>query len=316
MKTITAFSLILLCFKSNISFAQYNLVPNPSFEDTLACPLGVDQLDFAVGWSSYRNSPDYFNSCATNGMSVPNNNCGYQFAHSGNAYCGLVTYRNPLIQSNYREFAGVQLLSPTIIGQHYYISFFVNFAFGTSISIATNKIGCTLSLVQYSKANPAPINNQSILHMDSVLTDSVSWIKLSGSFTATDNFQYLIIGNFYDDVNTDTLVVRPANNISYYYIDDVCLSTDSAYCDTWTGINEVLHDNNISIIPNPANTFFQINGIQGELEIKIYDVVGKLALDININNNLLNIESISNGIYLIKINSQNKSIIKKIIIQH
>jgi hypothetical protein len=305
---------LILIFTCNFCKAQ-NLVPNPSFEDTVACPFGVNQLDFAVGWRSFGNTPDYFNSCATNGMTVPNNNCGYQFAHSGNAYCGLVTYRNPMIQSNYREFAGVQLLSPTIIGQQYYVSFFVNFAFGAGISIATNKIGCTLSLVQYSDANPAPINNQSILHMDSVLTDSVNWIKLSASFIATANFQYLIIGNFYDDANTDTLVVRTANNISYYYIDDVCLSTDSAYCDTWTG-NEYLHDSNISIIPNPANTFFQINGMQGKLEIKIYDVAGKLVLDTKINNNRLNIESISNGIYLIKINSKNKSIIQKIIIQH
>lgn len=88
-------------------------------------------------------------------------------------------------------------------------------------------MGCTLSTLPYSVGNPFPINNQSLFHSDSILTDTVNWIKLSTSFIADSAYQYLIIGNFYDDNNTDTLSVNNIGNVGYYYIDDVCLTTDS-----------------------------------------------------------------------------------------
>ncbi len=314
MKNILLITLLFLTspFWRVSNVLAQNLVPNPSFEDTVACPFGAGQLNLASGWSSYRNSPDYFNSCSNSNMSVPMNIAGYQFAHSGNAYCGVATW---WIYPNIREYVGIQLLSPTIIGQKYYVSFFVSFSCGGTVSIATNKMGCTLSTLPYSVGNPFPINNQSLFHSDSILTDTVNWIKLSTSFIADSAYQYLIIGNFYDDNNTDTLSVNNIGNVGYYYIDDVCLTTDSIYNDTWTGI-EYHHESNISIIPNPANTFIKINGMEGELEINIYDLVGRIVRHTKINNNLLNTESISNGIYLIKIDSKDKTIIKKILIQH
>ena len=51
--------LLFFFFICEISFAQ-NLVPNPSFEDTLRCPNAVNQVDSAVGWIAYKGSPDYF----------------------------------------------------------------------------------------------------------------------------------------------------------------------------------------------------------------------------------------------------------------
>lgn len=64
-------------------FAQVNLVPNPSFEDTVSCPNYANQIDKAVGWHASRNTPDYFNGCdwLTSNQSVPNNFRGYQYAH-------------------------------------------------------------------------------------------------------------------------------------------------------------------------------------------------------------------------------------------
>ena len=51
-----------------------NLVPNPSFEDTAYCVSGPTQVQAALGWESYADSPDYFNPCTSNSdVSVPNN---------------------------------------------------------------------------------------------------------------------------------------------------------------------------------------------------------------------------------------------------
>ena len=95
----------LLFFLVQDSFAQ-NLVPNPSFEDTVSCPDNLAQIDKAVGWSSYRITPDYFNSCSSASafpsVSVPSNQWGTQSAKTGNAYAGLITYS---LVTNEREYS-------------------------------------------------------------------------------------------------------------------------------------------------------------------------------------------------------------------
>ncbi|MCB9333374.1 MAG: hypothetical protein H6574_20125 [Lewinellaceae bacterium] len=46
--------------------------------------------------------------------------------------------------------------------------------------------------------------------------------KLSGYFEATDESEYLIIGNFSTDESTETAAYRDdCFNYAYYYIDDV-----------------------------------------------------------------------------------------------
>src|SRR5436189_139332 len=84
MKKIWKYFFLLL----STSASAQNLVPNPSFEDTVACPTTVDQVYKATGWHSYRPSPDYFNTCADSAslFSVPYNAFGYQYPRTGNAY--------------------------------------------------------------------------------------------------------------------------------------------------------------------------------------------------------------------------------------
>src|ERR1035437_7061145 len=78
-----------------------NIVPNPSFEIHDSCPTGVTQIDRSTGWCSYGQTPDYFNSCNNNQVSVPGNYAGYQNALTGNAYSGFLTYAR--FANNIRE---------------------------------------------------------------------------------------------------------------------------------------------------------------------------------------------------------------------
>jgi len=60
MKKIVTLILVLL---SQLSFAQFNLVPNPTMEDTMQCPDNLDQVSRATGWFAADGTPDYYNSC-------------------------------------------------------------------------------------------------------------------------------------------------------------------------------------------------------------------------------------------------------------
>src|ERR1700742_3789559 len=91
-KTFSIFSLIWLCF--NVS-AQ-NLVPNYSFESRLHCILGPNQfVGYVADWGGGATELSYFTSqCKESGDSVPLSQYGYQYAHTGNAYAGIMTFED------------------------------------------------------------------------------------------------------------------------------------------------------------------------------------------------------------------------------
>ncbi|MBK7964750.1 MAG: T9SS type A sorting domain-containing protein [Bacteroidetes bacterium] len=268
--------LLLAAFGLSVK-GQQNLVPNPSFEDTVYCPFYTNQIDACQQWMNFGNSPDYFNACNSTGLNVPNCSFGFQYAHSGNAMAGVCTYLPPSAPSapNYREFIGVSLLQPLQIGTKYYFSFYCNFSY--VFGIATNKLGLRFSPLAFDSCCQPPINNFAHLFADSVLTDTVAWVRLSGSFIADSAYQYLVIGNFHNDANTDTLMFDQ-DNAAYYFIDDVCVSTDSLFNEVWTGIKSIVNQSSeVSIYPNPFHSVINIKTKEVSLsQIKMYSISGQL----------------------------------------
>src|SRR6185436_15223330 len=123
-------TLFFVCFflTTGISFSQ-NLVPNPSFEDTLKCPDFVSQIDYAAGWHTLLNTPDYYHECNNTSpvnagmVGVPTSARGYQPAHTGVAFAGEVNYYTS--QTDYREVFYAQLLSPLLAGVLYDVGMWV-----------------------------------------------------------------------------------------------------------------------------------------------------------------------------------------------
>ena len=229
MKKMKKF-LFVLCFVLGAASlkGQVNLVPNPSFEDTVACPIYADQVDHALYWYQCRGTPDYYNYCSNvlgPYVGVPNNWCGFQYPHSGDAFAGMIPY--DVTSAPYREYIGVPLLSPTIIGQKYYATLWVSWNGTIGFGLVINKLGITLSTVQYSSANPYPITNNPIAYSDSIYTDSVGWGKIRLSFIADSSYQYLMLGNFFDDALTDTVHLGLWSQHAYYYIDDVIVDENT-----------------------------------------------------------------------------------------
>jgi len=326
------FSFLLI---ANFSFAQVNLVPNFSFEQYSTCPSSQDQIQYAVGWSKYSQlmtTPDYYHACAdySSGYSVPLNGYCNQPSHRGcNAYAGLVIY----FQNGYRENIGIQLSTALSVGQKYFISFytvmgeFVNS--GHQFGMPSNNIGMRLSTIQYNSSNPVPIDNFAHLNSSAIISDSVNWIRISGSIIADSAYNYLILGNFFDNSNTDTLHYTCGtclNFASYYLIDDICVSTDSLLANGGidilpciTSVNEIFSDDEIRIFQNPVSDMVTIS-FQSNVsdEIILTDVYGKILYVEGINNEssiIINLSNYSSGVYVLKIVNQKekKSATKKII---
>jgi len=308
---------VIIVLLINKTYSQTNLVPNPSFETYTSCPNSLDQMSKCQDWSSYRESPDYFNTCSsTGGITPPNCFAGYQQPQLGNAFAGFLTYDITPFASNYREIIGAKLISSLNIGTKYYFSFFVNFGGEQAFEFATNKIGLRFSTVSASTVNPFPIKNFAHYYCPIKITDSLNWTKLKGSFIADSVYDYIAFGNFFNDSNTDTLSTGPYNQNSYYYIDNICLSTDSDFAYN-VSINEFDKGKNILIYPNPTNGVLNIKCPDIPNEIELFDLVGKLQLKLDnatSSNCILDISFLNNGIYFLKIKNKRQIIQERIII--
>jgi hypothetical protein len=314
----------LLTITMESVMAQVNLVPNPSFEDMVSCPFTSDQANFAIGWSSFGQSPDYYNQCSlsSSGVSIPYNFAGFQYPFNGQAYMGIQTFFNP----GTREFIGANLITPLTIGTKYYVSIKVCSSFGAFVtglegSCASNKIGIKFSTVRYSINYSPQINNYAHIFTDSIISDTINWTTINGTFISDSIYNYIIIGNFFDDVNTDTMQYLHGYNRAYYLIDDVCVSSDSLGCSFTENLNEYdIHDLDVSIFPNPVNNILNVKGIDLSLfSIEMYDLFGKGIKDNLIklvNNSTIDVSKLNYGIYFLKLFNEKKSITRIIIINH
>lgn len=300
------------------SIAQLNLVPNPSFEDTIMCPDMGGQVARAKYWHSIENTPDYFNACCIfPQFSVPENAIGFQYASTGDAYCGFATYSTLTF---YRETIGAILNNPLIVGTKYFVTFKVNFARKEPFSTATiccNKTGILFSTIDYL-SSPPPHENFSQIFTDNIVTDTLNWVTIRGSFVADSSYIFISIGNFFDDNMTDTIQFTGSQvGNSYYFVDDVCVSTDSMYSESWTGMQDYYQKNNIEIYPIPVVDKLHIRYIPyGFKQIEIYDSQGKLERIFNIsadNTNTIDLSWMNAGMYSLVFRSKLKNKTKRFI---
>jgi len=303
-----------------------NLVPNPSFENYSICPSSAttpmdDQVIRATGWSSYRDTPDYYNTCATSTVvGVPSNNTGFQFPHTGDAYCGGATYnKNGL----FREIIGIQLSSPLTIGQRYYVSFYTTLSGKSGFNFATNNIGVKFTTSSYNYiSNPIPVNNFAHINYNAFISDTLNWQQINGSFIADSNYSYVAIGNFFDDSNTDTACISNGTLTldGYYYLDDVCVSTDSLICSQTVSVNENLSSANFKIYPNPfsSQTVLQTNHLLYNATLIVKNYFGQTVKKVkNLSGRIIifHRDDLPSGLYFIRLTQDSKIITtKKIVI--
>ncbi len=224
-----------------------NLVPNPSFEETRACPKDCDYIGGVVAWNLFPNfSADYFHRCANVfqtieyirrhpneeilNFGVPRSMFGYQEAHSGDAYAGIsfcyealaVKLIRPLEKDSlYKVEFFVSLSDSSNVGTRYFGMYFSNEAIRTFTDSRMQIAGFFLDC-------PPQIQNPT----DRFLTDTTNWTPITGFYTAKGGEEYIAIGGFYPYHDTLVQRIRPDRPLSkiyrstekqlgYYFIDDV-----------------------------------------------------------------------------------------------
>ncbi len=335
MKKIILLS--ILFFSTKIK-AQNNLVPNPSFEQINLCPYQIDTMicslwdttaqppyciyyhseswcfdSVLIGWKSFGGTPNIYNSCAalSTKCGIPNNFVvrfpKTQFALDGNGYAGIATNGFWPLTGLVREFMGTPLNTPLSPGTTYYVSAYVirtathtNYA---NVGGASNNLGFRFTTVPYSQHDSIPIDNFAHVVDTNIITDTLNWTRISGSFVADSVYQYVAFGNFFDDAHTDTLDIRadyPGTlefNYTYYLVDQVCVSTDSTTCELVNSV-KAIEKIAVRVFPNPFDTYIRFE-YPGEAEIFLYDHLQRVIKCKKFNGAIdLTTEGLAKGLYI------------------
>lgn len=212
---------VLILLSQFLRLSAQNLVPNPSFETYASCPTGSSQFNTVIPWYGTNNSSEYYNSCSTGPFNTPYATTGFQYARTGVGFAGQWFLNG--IGINYREYIQVQLTSSLISGNCYLVKFHLNYP-NNSVKYACNNFAAHLSISGYT-TNGSPASTytpQIYLVNNPFVKDTLNWTEIGGIYTSVGGEQFITIGNFKNDVNTDTLATNYGTyGGAYYYIDDV-----------------------------------------------------------------------------------------------
>jgi hypothetical protein len=208
-----------------------NLIPNGDFEYFDSCPTtistpGDSQLENCFGWYSPNfATSDYFNTCATWPVSVPNNAFGNRTPNSGNAYCGILiencTY--PSCNGWWVEYIQTQLSEPLESNKTYVFSCFIALS-NKYYQYSFSEFGVNISNTVLNSVNEKPFNVVPTLinPRSNYLNDTINWMEFKSTFVASGGEEYITLGFFIDTTNIDTLftdsLFDPNNFSSYYFI--------------------------------------------------------------------------------------------------
>jgi Secretion system C-terminal sorting domain len=222
--------------------AQVNLVKNPSFEQYLQCPNAFDQIRFAYYWSPIDTvstdpvcSPEYCNKCSTLGLAIPSNGYFYQYPRTGEGMVQMLMFNDINNNSYKRDYLQSRLYQGLIAGKSYCVTFYVVYEEISDYAIAnigayfdnggidnTDSAGCALPQTTHIPQ----VENTTII------SDTLNWTKIEGTFISTGTERFITIGNFKDKTHTYYTAYSPwpgmGGGITCYLIDDVSVIASDA----------------------------------------------------------------------------------------
>ena len=305
---------------SSLTVKGQNLLLNGGFEDTIPAIFG--QVDPAFWSKPSSGTPDFFTPFNGGALDVPQNYAGYQFAHSGNNYMGLLIYRlyygsggNPLLREYIQNDINPALQQDSI----YCLQLFVSLA-DSLVHASKNKLGVHFSAtrIQSNNSNYLPYTPQIMVSPDSFITEKQTWLEYNFQYKATGGERYITIGNFTDSSSVDTIFVGggvrsdPNNLGTYYYLDDIYLgSCDSVPSYTSVGLQErSLIQRNHNLFPNPAthqvNLAFEVKPNE-QFSFLLYDLQGRLVQEQLLqvgNEHRILLEQLQKGLYLYRVRNK------------
>ncbi len=250
-RILTTFIFALI---ANFASSQ-NIVPNPSFETYNALPTGYGQWYNATGWSNLNlypffawpyASPDYLHMTGAGGADLPVCTFGTLTPSTGSAAVGLVTWL--ATTPNFREYFAIAFSTPMVVGQAYTVTFQVtNGSAGWYCGYSSNHLGIRFSETPLIQLTNEHVGGTPQLEYAGEIW-STTWQLVSFSFVADLPYNYITIGNFYNDLSTaHTYRVASMSAGAYYFLDDISVVPELPLPITFTAFDVLAENNKVNL---------------------------------------------------------------------
>ena len=319
---------ILPCFITFVMMqilvqAQINIVPNPSFENTLSCPTGAAGWTACANWNNVNmnvgpgtwGTPDYFHPCGGGGTAPVSTFAGTCSPHSGIAYMALVLYNNPY--PDYREYLSCKLNVAMTPGTRYTVSFWITNGTGVISPWIIKNVGVHFSASALTQSGWSPINVTPQCEVTNTIASN-TWVNYTFSIIPTATWNYLTIGAFRSDANNSPMVYypNPGGNPSVYanyFIDDI-----SVFAPLVEEVKESDLSNRIRFFPNPATETIHLDGQQNGLTVKtllITNSLGETVMQLDQPSDLqeVNVSGLARGVYFIHLRTNQGVSLRKFV---
>jgi hypothetical protein len=276
MKKLVCLLAFIVC---TLNAQAQNIVLNGNFENYTTCPNAASQIDSCIGWTRFTLATcDYFNTCGTNGLGIPNNQLGVQATHSGNGYVGGFAFENPGNGFNVENLSGL-LSSPMKVGVPYEVSVSVSLSGKSAYGI--NGIGVYFhnGPVFYSSMILPSLTPQVAYTSYGIITDTVNWVRLSVTYYPDSAYNKIVIGNWQSPSTVGKTATGVPGTASYYYYDSLVVkdlvTIDMNYTDS------LLCAGNTVTVPYTVNSlvFFEANNV---FTLQLSDATGSFTNPLNI----------------------------------
>lgn len=270
MRTFLLSLVFLLLGSGNLEAQNIrNLVPNPSFESLRNLPVkdnpkNTFEYEPLSGYIPYKvNLKNWFAASKTTPDLRINSpsmyyDCQRRFkncdkAKTGINCVGIITSMTNSKVKTYREYVQIKLIEKLRPNELAYVELWI--AKERQAKLVSNNLGFHFSTKRISKDTKEVIELIPQINIDTVINrDKKRWVKLSGSFIPDKPYDYLLIGNFFDNSQTETIVFENYNGspytppYAYYLLDDVKVWQDEellVFEDSLVRLNEPISLKNI-----------------------------------------------------------------------
>ena len=189
-----------------------NFVTNGSFENlkpNSTPPFNMGSPPALIGWSAIDTTQCGFMTVNSTFSNVPLiSPCDYQWPRTGGGF----VMNSIWIQNSSRAYFRNTLKGTLQTGKVYCVKYHVNVrncqAYGIDsygVYFGDNSLD-TITNPYQPKTYLVP---QVVNPPGNFVTDTLNWTALTGTFTATGNEKFLVIGNFMSDANTGSILIQP-----------------------------------------------------------------------------------------------------------
>ncbi len=230
----TTIATLFIALLTSGSFAQENLAPNPGFESygKLTCKWIRSKKMFKKAMHDWFMATETHPDVISNQVEpdcwshVNEQSGGTQLPHTGNIMLGLKVFGTSKTSMNQHEYVAAKLKKPLVKGKKYYAEFYTMLA--KSSSKASNNIGMYFSDTLIHTGDRLPLYFAPQIVAWDMIDDQSNWHLVSGVFEATNDAEYVLIGNFCTDERTKNKKLPTGKGGAYFYIDDVLIREATA----------------------------------------------------------------------------------------